>query len=108
MTCSRPQRTATRQGLEPGTPWSVVRGANHSASPPPEIIMKLYHACEELVSIAFGVYFINVMNTHECYMIGISLTRERYWYEIRDVLVPILHALCILQGVKFTKCEING
>ena len=34
MTCSRPQRTATRPGLEPGTPLSVVRGANHCASPP--------------------------------------------------------------------------
>ena len=34
MTCSRPQRTVTRPGLEPGTPWSVVRNANHCASPP--------------------------------------------------------------------------
>ena len=34
---------------------------------------------------------------HDCYMkfdyVRISLTREKYWYEIRDVLVPILHAL---------------
>ena len=28
MTCSRPQRTATRPCLEPGTPGSVVRDAN--------------------------------------------------------------------------------
>ena len=25
--------------------------------------------------------------------VRISLTREKYWYEIRDVLVPILNAL---------------
>ena len=34
---------------------------------------------------------------HDCYMkfdyVRISLTREKYWYEIRDVVVPILHAL---------------
>ena len=34
MTCSRAQLTATRPGFEPGTPWSVVRDANHCASPP--------------------------------------------------------------------------
>ena len=35
VTCSRPQRTATRPGLEPGTPWSVVHDTNHCPSPPP-------------------------------------------------------------------------
>ena len=34
---------------------------------------------------------------HDCYMkfdyVRISLTREKYWYEFRDVLVPTLHAL---------------
>ena len=68
------------------------------------IHVKLCHACDELESNAkysrFVVYFIH----HECYMkfdnVRISLTSERYWYEIRDVLVPILH------GVKFTKCKI--
>ena len=34
---------------------------------------------------------------HDYYMkfdyVGISLTREKYWYEIRDVLVPVLHEL---------------
>ena len=34
--------------------------------------------------------------------VRISLTRVRYWYEIRDILVPILH------GVKLTNCEIYG
>ena len=33
VTCSKPQRTATRPGLEPGTPWSVVRDVIHCASP---------------------------------------------------------------------------
>ena len=37
--------------------------------------------------------FENVRNPH---------TFVRYWYEIRDILVPIL------QDVKFTKCEICG
>ena len=45
----------------------------------------------------WGWYFIDVMNMQDCYMkfdyVRISLTREKYWYEIRDVLVPILHAL---------------
>ena len=38
-------------------------------------------------------FFENVRNSH---------TFVRYWYEIRDILVPVLH------GVKFTKCEICG
>ena len=33
VSCSRPQRTATRSGLEPGIPWSVVRDVNHCANP---------------------------------------------------------------------------
>ena len=44
-----------------------------------------------------GWYFIDVRNMHDCYMksdyVGTSLTREKYWYEIRGVLVPIFHAL---------------
>ena len=39
VTCSRPQRTATRPGLEPVTPWSVVRDANQCASPPIECLL---------------------------------------------------------------------
>ena len=67
----------------------------------PSTFIKLCHACEELELNAkcsrFGVHFIDVKNTHECCMkfdnIRISLTRERYWYDIRDVLVPIIYAL---------------
>ena len=55
--------------------------------------------CEELESIKKakknGVYFIDVKNTHECYMFFENVrnphTFVRYWYEIRDILVPILH-----------------
>ena len=43
-----------------------------------------------------GCIFFDVKDTHECYMNfengRISLTRVRYSYEIRDILVPILHA----------------
>ena len=53
---------------------------------------------------SFRGYFIDVRNSHDCYIkfddVCISLTREKHWYEIRDEFVPIL------QGVKFTKCEI--
>ena len=42
MPCSRPQRTATRPGLEPGTPWPVVRDAYHCASPSLVYIWLLY------------------------------------------------------------------
>ena len=31
---------ATRPGLEPGTPWSVIRDANQWASPPPRVGVK--------------------------------------------------------------------
>ena len=48
-------------------------------------------------------------NTHECFMkydyVRISLTRERYWYEICDVLVPILYALWVI-GTNSLRCEI--
>ena len=57
------------------------------------------------------MYFIDVKNTHECYMFFENVrnphTFVRYWYEIRDIMVPILH-LPILHDVKFTKCEIYG
>ena len=36
MTCSRPERTAHRPGLEPRIPWSEIRHPNHCASPPPK------------------------------------------------------------------------
>ena len=51
-------------------------------------------------------YLIDVRNMHDCYikidLMRISLIREKYWYEIRDVwyssrtvrkLVPILHGV---------------
>ena len=53
--------------------------------------------------IGGGGYFINVKNTHVCYMkfdFVRILTSVRYWYEICEM--PILHR------VKFTKCEICG
>ena len=44
---------------------------------------------------AFGGYLIDVSNMNDGYIefdyVRISLTCEKYWYEIRDVLVPILH-----------------
>ena len=55
----------------------------------PSTFIKLCHACEEVKS--------NAKCNRECYIkfdnVCISLTRERYWYKIRDVLVPILHAV---------------
>ena len=53
VTCSRPQRTATRPGLEPGTPWSVVRDANHCASQPP-----LCYSESRIRSRCFMSYFV--------------------------------------------------
>ena len=42
-------------------------------------------------------FFIDVRNMHDFYMKfdyrRISLAREKYCYEIRDVLIPTLHAL---------------
>ena len=52
-----------------------------------------------------GVHFINMRNTHTCYMkfdFVRILQSVRYWYEMYDVLVPILNS------VKFMKCEIRG
>ena len=55
-------------------------------------------------------YFIDVTNMHDCNMkfdyVRISLTREKYWYEIRDVLVPFLHALWGI-GTNSSRREIN-
>ena len=56
-----------------------------------------------------GVYFIDVKNTYECYMnfenVRISHTFVRYWYEIRDILVPILHTRWRI-GTNYSRCEI--
>ena len=100
---------------------SCPRSSNSKILEFPSTFIKFWYACEELESNAkcssFGVYFIDVRNMHDCYMkfdyVRISLTHEKYWYNIRDVLVPILHARCeelvpILHGVKITKCEIYG
>ena len=51
----------------------------------------VFYRCEEYACLQ-----------HEIDYVRISLTRVKYWNEIRDVLVPILH------GVKFTKCELYG
>ena len=44
-----------------------------------------------------GGYFINVNNAHECllelYFVLIWSQSVRYWYEIREVLVPNFHKL---------------
>ena len=41
--------------------------------------------------------FINVRNTNDCHMkydnVRISFTRDKYWYEIRDVLIPGLEVI---------------
>ena len=76
--------------------------------------------CKELESNAkcsnFWGYFINVRNTHVCYMKfefvrifhkmwDIVTKYVTYWYQIFtccEELIPIL------QSVKFTKCEICG
>ena len=43
-----------------------------------------------------GGYFISVTNT-KCYIkfdfLRVSHIRVRYWYEIRDILIPIFHVL---------------
>ena len=103
---------------------SCPRSSNSKTLEFPSTFIKLRYACEELESNAkcstlWGWrvgYFIAVTNMHDCYMkfdyVRISLTRGKYWYEIRDVLVPILQRckelVPILHGVKFTKCEIYG
>ena len=41
-------------------------------------------------------YLIDVRKTHDCIsfdFVRISLKREKYWYQIRGELVPVLHAL---------------
>ena len=54
----------TRPGLEPGTPWSVVRDANHCASPPLTLYTTLSHNLikEELLDLierAFKQFYKN-------------------------------------------------
>ena len=75
---------------------SCPRSSNSKALEFPSTFINLWYACEELELNAkcsrFGGYFIDVRNMHYCYM-SISLIREKYWYEVPDVLVPILHAL---------------
>ena len=63
-------------------------------------VIKSWHICEELKSIAkcsrFGVLFYRCEDC-ACKLHIISLRAQisqkvKYWYEICDVLVPILHA----------------
>ena len=80
---------------------SCPRSSNCKTLEFPSTFIKLWYACEELESNAkyssFVGYFIDVRNMRDCYMksdyVRISLTREKYWYKIREVLVPTLHAL---------------
>ena len=48
VTCPRPQRTAHRLGLEPGTPWSEIRRPNHCASPPRHVIIFMRLVAKQL------------------------------------------------------------
>ena len=80
---------------------SCPRSSNSKTLEFPSTFVKLWYACEELESNAkyssFVGYFIDVRNMHDCYMkfdyVRIFLRGEKYWYEIRDILVPILHVL---------------
>ena len=58
--------------------------------------MKLCQACENWNRMQNAAN-LGVKNTYKCSMkfdsIRISLIRERYWFEIRDVLVPTFHAV---------------
>ena len=55
---------------------------------------------------AFVGYLIDVSNMNDGYIefdyVRISLTREKYWYEIRDVLVPIIHTVLDLRSDKLS------
>ena len=77
VTCSRSQRLATRPGLEPGTPWSVVRGANHCASPPhprtpppPQKKKSCSHLAAKYVKVNPGSSFEQIIKgkSPQCYM----------------------------------------
>ena len=95
---------------------SCPRSSNSKPLEFPSTFIKLWYACEELESNAkcssFGGYFIDVRNMHDCYMkfdyVRISLSREKYWCEIRDVPIRCEDLVPILHGMKFTKCEIYG
>ena len=80
-----------------------------------EELVSIIHTCEEShfdislpVTSNYGIsaniecssfvgYFIDVRNLHDCHMkfdyVHISLTHEKYWYEIGDILVPIIRAM---------------
>ena len=75
--------------------------------------MCLWLNCAELKSneqcSCFNGYFINVRNTHVCYMqfdfVRIFSQSVRYWYEICNALVPIFHVLWGI-GTNSSQCEI--
>ena len=57
----------------------------------------VFYRCEEYAQLL-----------HETWLRAyFSLTGEKYWYEIRDVLVPILHMLWGI-GTNSSRCEIYG
>ena len=73
-----------------------------------EELVPIIHTCEESANSNYGMRanvecssfvgcFIYVRNLHDCHMnfdyVHTSLTHEKYWYEIGDVLVPIIHAI---------------
>ena len=73
VTCSRPQRTAIRSGLEPRTPWSVVRDAYHCTSPHPHLCL-----CKETLlnkmaaKLVWRRYSNDVMTSYH-----VSMLREK-------------------------------
>ena len=54
VTCSRPQRTAHRPGLEPWTPWPEIRCHNLCASPPHQpTMLSLFCFCVAINSYVY-------------------------------------------------------
>ena len=90
--------------------------ANILHADPPQLTLGVGSKDQNSTFSEHGHVAYQIKENHECNNMVANIlptepAREKYWYEIHDVLVPIFFMRCeelvpTLQSVKFTKCKV--
>ena len=87
-TCSRPQQTVPQPGLEPGTPWSLVRNANHCLKKFVQKNIYIYIFRRFTVFLNFTITAFNSVSYFTYLILNMcrTLKLKKYFWQIYRVL----------------------